>query len=82
MLIGFHVAGAITDLYASGNVHDWHSIWICPAVLAALTFFGIRIHFQKRGTEISPLSGLITIYRASSRPGGHLMAVELGQATA
>ncbi len=35
MLIGFWIAGQITDFYASGeNSHDWGSIWIVPALFA------------------------------------------------
>ena len=35
MLIGFWIAGQITDFYASGeNSHDWAGIWIIPAVFA------------------------------------------------
>ena len=35
MLIGFWIAGQITDFYASGeNSHDWAGIWIIPALFA------------------------------------------------
>jgi len=30
MLIGFWVAGRITDRYADGAVHDWQAIWLPP----------------------------------------------------
>src|SRR5262249_35459262 len=36
MLIGFFVAGRITDLYALPGAHDWTSIWLYPAAFAAL----------------------------------------------
>jgi nucleoside transporter len=36
MLIGFSVAGWITDLYALPGAHDWSSIWMYPAGFAVL----------------------------------------------
>ena len=35
MLIGFWIAGQITDFYATGeNNHDWANIWLIPAFFA------------------------------------------------
>src|SRR5690606_26801069 len=35
MLVGFYVAGIITDMYMVGeNSHDWESIWVYPAGFA------------------------------------------------
>jgi nucleoside transporter len=56
MLVGFWVAGLITDLHAmSGNAHDWHSIWLYPAffaavvaVLFAAAFKNERVIFEGR----------------------------------
>ena len=36
MLIGFSVAGRITDLYALPGAHDWSRIWLYPAAFAVL----------------------------------------------
>jgi nucleoside transporter len=36
MLIGFAVAGWITDLYAMPGAHDWTKIWLIPAAFAVL----------------------------------------------
>lgn len=54
MLIGFWAAGQITDQFAHAGVHDWHSIWIYPAVFAgvvsvlfALCFKNERVSYQK-----------------------------------
>jgi nucleoside transporter len=41
MLIGFSVAGSISDRYNVNGQHDWFHIWIHPAVLAA----GIMVLF-------------------------------------
>jgi nucleoside transporter len=35
MLIGFWIAGELTAAFAVNGGHDWHSIWIYPAVFAA-----------------------------------------------
>lgn len=34
MLIGFWVAGHVSDYYASPEGHDWQSIWLFPAVFS------------------------------------------------
>ena len=36
MLIGFWVAGFITDHYKSGDVTDWTSVWRIPAIIAVV----------------------------------------------
>ncbi len=36
MLIGFWVAGQLTAAFAVGDGHDWRSIWLYPAVFAAV----------------------------------------------
>jgi nucleoside transporter len=38
MLLGFWAAGRIDDHFATGALHDWHSIWLYPAAFAALVF--------------------------------------------
>jgi nucleoside transporter len=38
MLVGFWAAGLIDDRFATGAMHDWHSIWLYPAGFAALVF--------------------------------------------
>jgi nucleoside transporter len=38
MLIGFKVAGLITDMYKTGDVTDWKMVWIIPAGIAAAVF--------------------------------------------
>ena len=47
MLIGFWIAGEITDFYASGeNSHDWAGIWIIPAVFALVVFVLFALLFK------------------------------------
>jgi MFS family permease len=46
MLVGFQIAGAITDAYANAGIHDWHRIWLFPAGIAALIFFGFALSFK------------------------------------
>jgi hypothetical protein len=51
MLIGFSVAGAVSDHALVDGRHDWHQIWIWPAVFAAaiMVLFGLLF----RNEEIS-----------------------------
>jgi len=46
MLIGFWAAGRITDQFAIAGVHDWHSIWIYPAVFAGGVFVLFALFFR------------------------------------
>lgn len=36
MLVGFWIAGRLTDAFAVEGGHDWHAIWIYPAIFAAV----------------------------------------------
>jgi nucleoside transporter len=54
MLIGFWVAGQLTDMYAVNGAHDWRSIWIFPTVFAAAVavlfswlFKNEKVEYQK-----------------------------------
>ncbi len=47
MLIGFWIAGKITDIYIStGGAHTWEIIWLYPAAFALLVFFLFFIFFK------------------------------------
>ena len=54
MLAGFYFAGLITDWYAAAGVQGWRTIWLYPAVFAAivatifaLSFKNVVIKYQK-----------------------------------
>jgi nucleoside transporter len=47
MLIGFTVAGYITDAYAGDGVHDWLKIWVFPAIFAGTVAVIFLFAFKK-----------------------------------
>ena len=51
MLIGFQAAGAISDMYAAGGLHDWRTIWLYPAGFAALVFVLFALTFRDVAVE-------------------------------
>jgi nucleoside transporter len=53
MLIGFEVAGMITDTYklADGSF-DWRMIWIIPAGIAAVVFLLFTVFFNDKDTAV------------------------------
>ncbi len=54
MLIGFSVAGWITDIYALPGAHDWSSIWRYPAVFAVLVFALFAVSFRNETLRGEP----------------------------
>ncbi|QNN40756.1 nucleoside permease [Pedobacter roseus] len=48
MLIGFKVAGLITDMYKTGEVTDWKMVWIIPAGIAAAVFLLFALLFNDK----------------------------------
>ncbi|MGD1107080.1 MAG: MFS transporter, partial [Terracidiphilus sp.] len=38
MMVGFWAAGLIADHYVLNQLHNWHAIWLCPAVFAVAVF--------------------------------------------
>jgi nucleoside transporter len=51
MLIGFWAAGRIDDVYFTGGVHDWKSIWLFPAGFAAAVFVLFGMAFRNETVE-------------------------------
>jgi nucleoside transporter len=46
MLIGFSVAGFVSDAYVHAGIHDWRAIWLYPAAFAALVFAVFALTFK------------------------------------
>jgi MFS family permease len=51
MLIGFWLAGLVTDAYAVHDAHDWRSIWLVPAGVAALVFVAFALSFKNESVR-------------------------------
>lgn len=51
MLIGFWLAGLVTDMYAVQGAHDWRSIWFVPAGFAALVFVAFALFFRNESVR-------------------------------
>ena len=53
MLIGFAVAGKITDEYTTATSHSWQDIWLFPAGFAAivLVIFLVLFKSEKVSTD-------------------------------
>lgn len=52
MLIGFRLAGYISDAYALEIGHDWKTIWIIPAAIAAVVLIIFQIFFKKEKIDV------------------------------
>ncbi|WP_299761512.1 nucleoside permease [uncultured Dokdonia sp.] len=51
MLIGFYIAGKVVDANIVGEGHGWNSIWIFPAIFAAVVFVIFAIAFKNEEIE-------------------------------
>ncbi|MCI0509249.1 nucleoside transporter [Chromohalobacter marismortui] len=55
MLIGFWVAGLITEHYATAGGHDWQGIWLFPACFALAVLLLFLVTFKdKHGARQAP----------------------------
>ncbi len=50
MAIGTYVAGQVVDLFATADGHDWTTIWLIPAVFAAVIAALFAITFRDHST--------------------------------
>lgn len=51
MLVGFYVAGKITDANIVGEGHDWNAVWVFPAIFAAAVFVIFALLFKSEKIE-------------------------------
>ncbi|SNS56322.1 nucleoside transporter [Belliella buryatensis] len=57
MLIGFFVAGKVSDMYlATDGSHNWESIWMIPAGIAAIVVVFFLIFFKDESKKSTNLS--------------------------
>lgn len=56
MLIGFWVAGRVTDHYANGSIHYWTSIWLFPAVFALVVLVCFSLAFKRQAHASAQVS--------------------------
>ena len=51
MLVGFWIAGKLTDSLAQGAGHDWRAIWLYPATFAAVVAIVFGVRFRNEVVE-------------------------------
>jgi nucleoside transporter len=51
MLIGFLISGPIVEAYKTGNTHNWHSIWLIPASIAAVVLVLFMLFFRDNNKD-------------------------------
>lgn len=57
MLIGFWIAGRLTDAFAIDAGHDWRSIWIYPAIFAAVVAVAFLALFKNEVVDYGRKDG-------------------------
>lgn len=56
MAIGSKLAGLVTDRYTLGGIKDWTSIWMVPAVIAAVVLVLFVLIFREEKTADRPVA--------------------------
>ncbi|MEJ7912695.1 MAG: MFS transporter, partial [Chitinophagaceae bacterium] len=46
MLIGFYIAGQVSEHYKTADGHDWQKIWMVPAAIAGFVVLFFIIFFK------------------------------------
>jgi nucleoside transporter len=54
MLIGFWFAGMISEYYKTADGHDWKSIWMIPAAIAAAITLLFLVFFKDNKKAVTP----------------------------
>lgn len=53
MLIGFYIAGVITDAYKTGdNTYDYRMVWLIPAIIAFAVFLLFMLFFRDERKKV------------------------------
>jgi nucleoside transporter len=60
MLIGFWVAGQVSEHYKTADGHDWKSIWMVPAAIAAAVLLLFAFFFRDPKKNIANKPGHVT----------------------
>lgn len=55
MLIGFWVAGIVSDLHLVDGLHDWKSIWLIPSAIALLVSILFLFTFREKDVNAKKL---------------------------
>ena len=48
MGIGSKLSGMVLDAYTANGIHDWQSVWMVPAAIAALVLLLFIVFFKDR----------------------------------
>jgi hypothetical protein len=52
MLVGFRLAGYITDQFTNNTSHDWTQIWLIPSGFALFVLFLFMITFKNEKIQL------------------------------
>lgn len=61
MGIGSKLAGIVTDMYTVNEVKDWTSIWMIPAIIAAVVLVLFLLFFNDKKAEAAVVRGEVVV---------------------